>query len=97
MNVTDVDNKVRRNMPIICASNRLIPLSRLWYLYTRFIAEHPVIDEEVLRTAYAAYAAYIQHNLPLLSHEIPPAHLQQEVEKIYVRKQDYFWLEITTL
>lgn len=42
-----------------------------------------MIDEEVQRTAQAAYKAYLQKNLPLLDNNVPPARFQQEVERTY--------------
>ena len=47
------------------------------------MAEHPVIDKEVLQTAQLACASYMEKNLPLLNADTPHARFQQEAEKIY--------------
>lgn len=59
MNITDVDDKI-------------ILAARQQHLLSQFLAKHQEVDEEVRKTTLQAFQAYVQKNLPLVSHEIRP-------------------------
>ncbi|BCS28797.1 cysteine--tRNA ligase [Aspergillus puulaauensis] len=70
MNITDVDDKI-------------ILRARQQHLFTRFVTNHPTIDDKVLDVVKKAYTAYLKKNLPLLSPDLPPSQYPKEVEKAY--------------
>lgn len=52
-------------------------------MFTRFVTNHPTIDDKVLDVVQKAYTAYLKKNLSLLSPDLPPSQYPKEVEKAY--------------
>ena len=70
MNITDVDDKI-------------ILAARQQHLLSQFLAKHREVDEEVRKTTLQAFQAYVQKNLPLVSHEITPDDFAKAVLDAY--------------
>ncbi|ODH13870.1 cysteine-tRNA ligase [Paracoccidioides brasiliensis] len=70
MNITDVDDKI-------------ISRGRQQHFFTEYVKSHPSIDDDVLSTVRAAFAAYLEKKLPLLEAGLTPERYSGEIEKVY--------------
>ena len=70
MNITDVDDKI-------------ILAARQQHLLSQWLAKQKEVDEDVRDTTRQASAAYLQKNLPLMSHDVNSETFATEAEKAY--------------
>ncbi|CAK4031000.1 related to cysteinyl-tRNA synthetase [Lecanosticta acicola] len=70
MNITDVDDKI-------------ILAARQQHLLSQFLNQHKEVDEEVRKTTLQAFQAYVQKNLPMVSHELAPEDFAEAVLAAY--------------
>ncbi|PGH34382.1 cysteine-tRNA ligase [[Emmonsia] crescens] len=90
MNITDVDDKVL--LPLTSclfgpqnssANFQIIVRARQQHLFADYVAKHHVVDDNVIKTARLAFAAFLKAKLPLVDSEVHPSDFQQEAQKTY--------------
>ncbi|KAF2725218.1 hypothetical protein K431DRAFT_281174 [Polychaeton citri CBS 116435] len=69
MNITDVDDKI-------------ILAARQQHLLSQYLSEHSSVDQEIEQTTKAAYEAYVQKNLPLIT-DLEPEAFAQAATAVY--------------
>ncbi|KKZ61000.1 cysteinyl-tRNA synthetase [[Emmonsia] crescens] len=53
------------------------------HLFADYMTKHPVVDDNVIKTARLAFAAFLKAKLPLVDSEVHPSDFQQEAQKTY--------------
>ncbi|KAE8139113.1 cysteinyl-tRNA synthetase [Aspergillus pseudotamarii] len=74
INITDVDDKT---------SVWIIVRGRQQHLFSEFLASHPDVNPDVLKTTQLAYYAYIKKNLQLINEGTKPEDFGTEAERVY--------------
>lgn len=62
---------------------QIIVRARQQHLFADYVAKHPEITDDVIRTARLAFSAYLKNKLPLVNLEVHPSQFQEEAEKKY--------------